>query len=291
MLKCDDCGAPAAHTEHMRSLSHVTSSQRHLCAACFTASIERKVFSAIEREGMIKSGDRVLLAVSGEKDSTVMMDLVHKWVSRNGVLAELMVLTVDEGISDYRTRCTEVVQRHAERRGLKFIKRSYPQEFGMSLDQVHGSREPGGRRICAYCCSLRGHVLRRVVDEAGVTKIATGMNLNDAVEYAVMCLLYGHFDGQSLPVYEPPTRPVTFVQPIYQLRAVECALYALLNQIEIMNDDCTYCGEHLHDDIRHSLNILEDSNPGILHSIYAGYTRLLSDKAGAPGAARKARVA
>jgi tRNA(Ile)-lysidine synthase TilS/MesJ len=248
------------------------------------------VFGTIERDNMIEDGDRVLLAVSGEKDSTVMMDLVHKWVTRNGVRAELVVLTVDEGISDYRTRCTEVVRRHAERRGLEFIKRSYAGDFGMSLDQVHATREPDGRRICAYCCSLRGHVLRRVVDEAGATKIATGMNLNDAVEYAMMCLLYGHFDRQGLPVYSPPARPLSFVQPIYQLRAVECALYALLNQIEIMNDDCTYCGEHLHDDIRHSLNILEDSNPGILKSIYAGYVRLASGKAG-QGAAKEAKVA
>lgn len=278
MLACDECGAPAVHTEHLRSITHVSLTAHHLCKACFSAAVERKVFDAIDSNTMISDGDRVLLAVSGEKDSTVMMDLVHKWREHRGVDAELIVLTVDEGISDYRTRCAELVRRHAERRGMTFVKRSYESEFGLTLDDIHASREKDGRRICAYCCSLRGHVLRRVCDEVGVNKIATGMNLNDAVEYGFMCLLYGHFDDQSMPVYQPAKRTVQFVQPIYQLRAVECALYAHLNGIEILNEDCTYSAEHLHDDIRHTLNLLEDANPGILRSIYEGYTRVVAKK-------------
>ena len=190
------------------------------------------------------------------------------------VAAELVVLTIDEGISDYRTRCVALARRHAEERGVSFVSRSYLEGYGFSLDHIYASRPREGPRICQSCCSLRGRVLRRVVEDLGAKKIAVGLNVSDVAEHALTCVLNGEIDSRCLPIHTPTGSDVVFIAPICSLTALECWLYGNLNGIEFLNEDCTYCAEHFHDDLKHALGILEDRNPGVLHSLADGYQKL-----------------
>jgi tRNA(Ile)-lysidine synthase TilS/MesJ len=277
---CDVCGGRAVFTRRERSLVHVTESSKRFCAKCFSDWIRERVAQNISSNTMLQDGDRVLACVSGEKDSTVMLHLLDDYARSNGIGAEVFVLSVDEGIGDYRTRCVELVRQHAERRGRDFIDRNFADEHGATLDVIFGARPSDGYRMCMYCCTLRGKTVVDVARKLGVNKIATGLNLNDAVEHAVMCLMKGVIDDQSLPVHVPPGSPVSFISPIFNLSGLECGLFAYVNSIEVLNEDCRYCGEHLRDDISRSLNLLEDANPGILLSLYEGYAALA--RAGQP---------
>jgi tRNA(Ile)-lysidine synthase TilS/MesJ len=261
-------------TRRFRSLTHTTTSAEHQCRGCFIAHVEGRTFEAIERYEMVRPGDRVLACVSGEKDSTVMFHLLHKWIQNNNVPVELVMFTADEGMSDYRTRCVELARRHAEARGVRFITRAYAVQFGTTLDRIHAERPPDGPRICGYCCSLRGHTLRDVAKEFPADVIATGTNLSDGAEYALQCLLMGKFDEHGLPAFYPGGGSVRFVAPLCQLTGVEIALYGRLAGVEVISEDCVYCGEHLRDDLRDALNLVEDRNPGIVAQFYASYQRL-----------------
>lgn len=276
-MQCDLCERSVVFVAKERSLMRITVTKRALCASCLLSDIEQRVFDAMTYHEMFLAGDRVLLCVSGEKDSTVMMHLVDKYIKTRQLDVDVLVLAVDEGISDYRSRCVDVVRRHAEARALRFVMKEYQQVFGITLDTINTTRDSSAFRMCRYCCNFRGEVVKGVAEEFGATKVATGMNLNDTVEHALMCLLMGKFDEQGLPCYTPTSSNVSFVSPIFMLKGIECALYARLIGLEIMNEDCTYCAEHLRDDVAHSLNLLEDKNPGILETFYAGYEQLVSN--------------
>lgn len=129
---------------------------------------------------------------------------------------------------------------------------------------------------CVYCCSLRGKIVKDVAKEFSVTKVATGVTTNDTVEYALMCLLKGRFDTFCLPVYNTADTTVKMISPIFNITGLECGIYANLNNVNTLSEDCTYCNEHLRDDISKSLNLLEDRNPGILNAFYNGYLKIVS---------------
>jgi tRNA(Ile)-lysidine synthase TilS/MesJ len=249
-----------------------------LCSACFSTWVENRSFETIENEGLLLAGDRVLVCCSGEKDSVVMLDLIAKYVASRDLDVELIVLTVDEGISDYRKRCTLVAERHAKERGLRFVQASYWNHFDLTLDDIFARRTAADLRMCQYCCSMRGTVVRDQALSLEVNKIATGTNLTDAAEYAVMCILNGNIDNKCLPIHIPPGASISFISPILGLTGYECWLYAYLNKLEHLFEDCRHCAEHFHDDLRSSLSMLEDKNPGVMEKLYLGYRKILLSK-------------
>jgi tRNA(Ile)-lysidine synthase TilS/MesJ len=271
---CSTCGHAAVYTRRVRSISHTSHHADRFCDTCFSEWVERRVDETIRSFEMLSPGDRVLVCLSGEKDSTIMFHLLTAWIRRHRPDVSLWALTVDEGISDYRTRCVEVARGHAVRREVPFITRSYKDRFDKTLDHISQHRAPDDRRICFYCCSLRGVVVREIVEEIGANKVATGLNLSDVAAYALICMIHGNIDNRCLPKHVPSGSNVTFIAPIAGLSAMECWLYGSLNKIEFLNEDCPNSDEHFYDDIKHALAGLEDRSPGVLEALAAGYGHL-----------------
>lgn len=279
---CDRCGGRSVYRRQQRSLTVTTTVGEHLCAGCFTGYVEQRIDDAIRTYEMVRPGDRVLACVSGEKDSTVMFHLLHQWLRRTETSISLTMLCVDEGIGEYRTRCVELARQHADARDVPYVIRSYENVFSARLDTIRAQRPEGGPRICVFCCSLRGRIVREVAAELDCNVVATGGNLNDGAEFAMMGLLRGKIDEHGLPCFVPSGGEVRFIAPMYALTGLEVRLYSMLNDIAIQSEDCPFCAEHLRDDVRDSLHLLEDRNPGALAAIFAGYQRLVAAQSG-PG--------
>ena len=89
-MNCDICGNKAVFSE--------PSSKKNFCGPHFSAWYEKGVASTIEKYHMICPGDRIAVGLSGGKDSTVLLTVLAKL----DLDAELIPITVDEGIADYR---------------------------------------------------------------------------------------------------------------------------------------------------------------------------------------------
>ena len=276
LTKCDKCDADAVYTQRNRNLLYTRSTAQRFCEECFSSHIENKVFSNISKFGMIEPRDRILICVSGEKDSMVMFHLVREYMKEFKIDADLFAITVNEGISDLRNKCVKLVRKTSDEYDIPFIEWSFMEEFGFTLDDIFRKRSENSFRICMYCSALRGKIIADTKKRLDITKVATGMNLNDTIEHAIMCLMKGVVDLEGLPIYKIEDGNVIFISPVYNLKGVECGMYALLNDVDFISEDCTYHNEHLSNDVRHSLNILEERNPGILNQLYAGYVRLLN---------------
>jgi len=97
-MNCDKCKNEAVYSRKY--------SGENLCSRCFSNSILRKTAKTISKYNMIKNGELVCMAVSGGKDSLVLLDILHKMSTNHNF--RLKAITVDEGIPGYRDEALEI---------------------------------------------------------------------------------------------------------------------------------------------------------------------------------------
>ena len=184
MEYCTKCGNPNVIIKRKAS-------GQALCKDCFIESIEKKVIQTIKKENFIEKGDKVLVALSGGKDSVVTLEILNSYVERH--IIELCAVTIDEGIAGYREEGVEIAKAHAERLGIPHKVVSFKESFGIDLDEIM-TRE-GHRGSCTYCGVFRRWIINRAAREFGATKIATGHNLDDETQAILMNYLEGNMEN------------------------------------------------------------------------------------------------
>jgi Predicted ATPase of the PP-loop superfamily implicated in cell cycle control len=127
MGSCTKCGNPNVIIKRKAS-------GQALCKGCFIESIEKKVKQTIKKENFIEKGDKVLVALSGGKDSVVTLEILNSYVKRH--IIELCAVTIDEGIAGYREEGVEIAKAHAERLGIPHKVVSFKECFDIDLDEI-----------------------------------------------------------------------------------------------------------------------------------------------------------
>jgi len=133
-VKCRKCHKKAIHFQPY--------SGAHLCAPHLIEDIERKVKHTIRKHRMIEKGDTIAVALSGGKDSTVLLYLLHKLFSERPDI-NIIAITIDEGIAGYRPNTLRHAKEITSKLGIEHIIASFKDEYGSTLDQIvaKGGRE------------------------------------------------------------------------------------------------------------------------------------------------------
>src|SRR5512140_1401840 len=100
---------------------------RHLCQSHFIEDFEQRVAETIEKNGMVKEGERIAVAVSGGKDSTALLFSLHKILAGRDV--EMVAVTVDEGIAGNRDDTVKAARAIAEQLGIDHEIVSFREEY------------------------------------------------------------------------------------------------------------------------------------------------------------------
>ena len=158
---CTKCGNPNVIIKRKAS-------GQALCKDCFIESIEKKVKQTIKKENFIEKGDKVLVALSGGKDSVVTLEILNSYVKRH--IIELCAVTIDEGIAGYREEGVEIAKAHAERLGIPHKVVSFKECFDIDLDEI--MKRENHRGSCTYCGVFRRWIINRAARDFGATKIA-----------------------------------------------------------------------------------------------------------------------
>jgi uncharacterized protein (TIGR00269 family) len=238
-----------------------------LCAKCFCQSIEDKVRATIAKYDMFKLDDKIMVAVSGGKDSITLLYILAK-IEKNFPKARLCAVTVDEGIEGYRDEALNFATENCRKLGVEHVLISFKDLYGVKLDElVQIIRDKkNGITPCAYCGVLRRRALNLAARKAGVNKLATAHNLDDEAQTIMLNMIRGEALrlARVKPVLnERHPKFVQRVKPFTEVPEREIAFYAYLRKIKFQGVPCPYASTALRSDLRTMLNRLEEKHAGI----------------------------
>ena len=250
-----------------------------LCGRCFCKSIESRVRGTISKYGMLEPKDKIMVAVSGGKDSVTLLHILTK-IEKAFPEATLIAVTVDEGIKGYRDEALKVAAENCRKLGVEHLETSFKEMYGYQLDKIVNmirKREEKGLTPCSYCGVLRRRALNTAAREAGVDKLATAHSLDDETQTMILNIIHG--DALRIARAKPVLtvihpKLVQRVKPLCEVPEKEIAFYAYLRKIEFQGVPCPYAQTALRNDIRTILNRLEEKHAGTKFAIFRSIERI-----------------
>lgn len=265
-MQCSKCGNPKVIYKREQS-------GQLLCRDCFIESIEKKVIRTVKKENLLDKGDKVLVALSGGKDSVTTLEILNSFREMNVI--DICAVTVDEGIANYRQDGVDIAVRHAERLGIEHKVVSLKEEYGISLDEI--MQRPNHRGSCTYCGVFRRTVINKAAREMGATKIATGHNLDDEVQAIMMNYLEGNTLNLTKLGAKTESEAEEFTVKIKPLREIperEIGLYVVAKDLEVHFDSCPYAMQSFRREVSDHINQLTEKHPTIKYSTLRGYDKI-----------------
>lgn len=268
MMECDKCRAEA--------VIHQRYSGMHLCKAHFRDDVHRKIRECIRETGIFARKARVAVALSGGKDSSVLLYALKDLFSKRKDI-EFIAIMVDEGIEGYRPKRLDFAKSLAKRLDVPYVIRSVVNVFGMATDDV-ALRGHQGHDLspCSYCKAVKDGLQNRVARELNADALATGHNLDDEALSVLLGYLRGDIDGLFL-LSQRMSSPgiVRRIKPLRRVPEEEIALYAAIQGLSSFEEACPYAGDAMRMEVRCALNGFEAGHPGTKYSMLRSLDRIL----------------
>jgi len=247
-----------------------------LCQECFIENTKEKVLKNIRKYKLIEKGDKVIVALSGGKDSVMLLDILNSLYQRE--LIDLMAITIDEGIKGYREDGVRIAAINAKKLGIQHKIVSFKEYLGINLDEImlkHPSKELRG--ACTYCGVFRRWILNKAAKEENGTKLATGHNLDDETQAILMNYLEGNIDNLTRIGPKSESKSSQFVVKIKPLREIpekEVGLYVVARNLEVHFASCPYSTDSFRAEIGNFIKELSVDRPTIMYSTLRGFDKI-----------------
>jgi len=191
----------------------------------------REVGRAITDYNMIEEGDRVMVCVSGGKDSYGLLDILLKLQARAPVNFELIAVNLDQKQPGFPEH---VLPEYLTKLGVKFHIEN--QDTYSIVKRVI----PEGKTLCSLCSRLRRGILYRVAGELGATKIALGHHRDDILQTLLLNMFFGaKLKGMPPKLVSDDGKHVV-IRPMAYVAEKDLARWAEIRQFPII--PCTLCG-------------------------------------------------
>jgi tRNA 2-thiocytidine biosynthesis protein TtcA len=214
---------------------------------------------AIADFGLIEDGDRILVGVSGGKDSHTLLHLLSLLRARAPVRFDLLAVTLDQGHPGFPAH---VLEAYFQEKAFDFrILRE-------NTYQTVLERTPPGKTQCAVCSRLRRGILYNAAVELGCNKIALGHHRDDLVETLLLNLFFAGVLSAMPPLLHSDDGRNTVIRPLAYAPEAEISAYAALRGFPII--PCDLCGsqENLQrKKMKRMLDELEKEHPHIRSSV------------------------
>jgi tRNA 2-thiocytidine biosynthesis protein TtcA len=229
--------------------------------------LARQVGQAIGDFNMIEDGDKVMVCLSGGKDSHGLLDLLMTIQGRAPVRFELVAVNLDQKQPGFPA---DVLPVYLSRLGVPFHIET------QDTYSVVRRLIPEGATACSLCSRLRRGILYRVADELGATKIALGHHRDDILATFFLNLFYGgRLKAMSPKLVSDDGRHVV-IRPLAYVKEDDLARFAQLRGFPII--PCDLCGsqEHLQrKQMREMLHDWERRYPGRAQTIFNALGRIV----------------
>jgi tRNA 2-thiocytidine biosynthesis protein TtcA len=197
--------------------------------------LEKKLGRAVSRAiadfSMVEEGDRLLVAVSGGKDSYTMLHLLRSLQRKAPVRFELRVVNVDQGHPGYPA---SVLREYMAREGHDFTMIE-EDTYSIVTEKI-----PQGKTYCSLCSRLRRGILYRVAKELGCNKIALGHHRDDILQTLFLNLFFAGQLGAMPPRLVADGGALVVIRPLVYCAEEEIRAFSELAQFPIL--PCDLCG-------------------------------------------------
>jgi tRNA-5-methyluridine54 2-sulfurtransferase len=258
-MRCHRCRQPA-NVEIRRS-------RTAYCARCYPDWFRQQVQDRIDHEHMFRRDERVLVAVSGGKDSLALWHVLL----RNGYQADGMYIRL--GIGDYSRRSQEKSEAFAARHGLTLHQVDLKDDHGFVVPDLLEARSG---KPCSACGTVKRYHFNKVAADLGYDVVATGHNLDDEAATLLGNVVHWNTDylGRQGPVLAS-THPklVRKVKPLYRLGERETAAYSIIERLDYILEECPMATGAKSLAYKDMLNSLEEEQPGAKYRFLVGFLK------------------
>lgn len=222
--------------------------------------LRRDVGKAIADFNMIEHGDRIMVCLSGGKDSYAMLDILMSLQRSAPIEFELVAVNLDQKQPGFPA---EVLPNYLEKLGVKY-KIVTEDTYSIVMDKI-----PEGKTTCSLCSRLRRGILYRTAKELGATKIALGHHRDDILETMFLNMFHGGKLKSMPPKLKSDNKEHVVIRPLAYAKEKDIQLYSDAKQFPII--PCNLCGsqENLQrQNIKEMLTSWDKQFPGRIESMF-----------------------
>jgi tRNA-5-methyluridine54 2-sulfurtransferase len=255
-VKCTVCRGPAVIDLRRHNANFCPD---HLMKFC-----RDQVAKAIHDHAMVEPGQRVLVAVSGGKDSLALWDILLE------LGYETDGMTIGLGIGEYSATSTATAVAFAKERGLTLHQVDLRGDYDYD---VPTAAKVTRRVPCSACGLSKRHLFDKVALEGGYDVVATGHNLDDEAAVLMGNVLHWQTEymGRQAPVLPASDGFPRKVKPLVRLGERETAAYCVVRGIDYIVEECPMAEGNRHLRYKEALNGIEAASPGTKHDFYFGF--------------------
>jgi len=223
-------------------------SGENLCSECFQKNIEKIVYKTISKYKMLKPKDKIVVGLSGGKDSITLLYNLNKIQNRTHHSKPIIALIIDEGVKDYRENSIKKAKEFCKTYDIEHKIISFKEKIGITLDEIIKTKKktPDYKYACNYCAAIRRRLLNDGAKELGGTVLAMGHNLTDFAETYLMNILYKRLDIIANQYFFKEQNDkinqfyIKKISPLIRIPEEEIFLYANFKKFDYYPSHCPY---------------------------------------------------
>lgn len=241
----------------------------------FIKNFENNVKNTIYKFNLLGNKDKILVAVSGGKDSTTVLYVLNKL----GYPVE--AITINALIGNYSKHNLENIKTFCKEQHIKLHEISFRKEFGYSLCYIRSVLQSKGIHLksCTLCGVLKRYLLNKYTRKLKATKLVTGHNLDDVAQSVLMNFFRNQLELSSrlgpITGLIKDKKFVARVKPLYLTTEKDVEIYSKLQNFPVKYGRCPCSSDAYRNSVRNLLNEYEQISPRTKKNIITWYLKVL----------------
>ena len=228
--------------------------------------LRRNVGEAIADFNMIEEGDRIMVCLSGGKDSYTMLEILRNLQKSAPISFSLVAVNLDQKQPGFPEH---ILPAYLEQLGVEY-KIVEENTYGIVKEKI-----PEGKTTCSLCSRLRRGILYRTATELGATKIALGHHMDDIVGTLLLNLFYGGRMKAMPPILRSDDKRNVVIRPLAYVRESETEKFAKIRQYPLTSKGICGAGENLkRQEVKELIKAWDREFPGRIYNLFMSLQRV-----------------